>query len=86
MACNCETQKQIDELYKAYSDKSQLPDKPKAFDYFKYYAGNITAYTLALIAFPFLIIYVLLLLFWREESKIHINDIDLIKKFGILKN
>lgn len=85
MACNCEAQNEINKLYKAYGDKSGLPDNPKTSDYIRYYGGNILAYTLMLICFPLLIIYVFALLFWREDEKIHISDIDLMKKFTFLK-
>ena len=63
MACNCETQNEINKLYKAYSDKSQLPEQPKIGDYIKHYGGNVLAYTLMLLCFPLLIIYVLALAF-----------------------
>ena len=86
MACNCEAHKEIDKLYKAYGDKSALPNNPKLMDYVKFYGGNIVAYGLLFICFPLLILYVLTLLFWREDEKIHISDIDLIKKFGLSKS
>ena len=85
MACNCETQKEIDKLYKAYSDKSQMPENPKLNDYIKFYGGNILAYTFMLVCFPLLLLYVLVLLFWREDERIHVNDVNLIKKFSFLK-
>lgn len=85
MACNCEAQNEINKLYKAYGDKSGLPNNPGIGDYIKYYGGNILAYTLMLVCFPLLILYVLALLFWREDEKIHISDIDLMKKFTFLK-
>lgn len=86
MACNCEAHKEIDKLYRAYGDKSALPNNPKLIDYIKFYGGNTLAYTLMLISFPLLILYVIALLFWREDEKIHVSDIDLIKKFGLAKN
>lgn len=86
MACNCEAQNQIDKLYKAYGDKSSLPDNPKFSDYIRYYGGNGLAYTLAFICFPLLVLYVLALLFWREDEKIHISDINLLEKFRFLKS
>lgn len=86
MACNCETQNEINKLYKAYHDKSQIPDDPTIGDYVKHYGGNILAYCLMLICFPLLILYVLALLFWREDERIHVSDVNLIKKFGILKH
>ena len=86
MACNCEAQNEINKLYKAYGDKSGLPDNPRIIDYIKYYGGNILAYGLMLICFPLLVLYVLILLFWRENERIHVSDIDLMKKFTFLKN
>lgn len=86
MACNCETQNEINKLYKAYSAKSQLPEEPKLIDYITHYGGNILAYSLMLICFPLLILYVLALAFWREDERIHITDIDLIKIFKVSKN
>lgn len=86
MACNCEAQNEINKLYRVYGDKSKLPEHPGIFDYIKYYGGNILAYTLALICFPLLILYVLALLFWRENERIHVSDIDLMKKFTFLKS
>lgn len=85
MACNCETQNEINKLYKAYSAKSQLPEQPKIGDYIKHYGGNVLAYTLMLLCFPLLIIYVLALAFWREDERIHVSDIDLIKMFKVSK-
>lgn len=86
MACNCEAQNEIDRLYKAYGDKSQLPANPSVNDYIKYYGGNILAYGLMFICFPLLVLYVLALLFWREDEKIHVSDIDLMEKFRFLRN
>ena len=86
MACNCETQNEIDRLYKAYGEKSGLPETPKIGDYIKYYGGNILAYTLALICFPLLVLYVFALLFWREDERLHVSDVDLIKLFKVSKN
>ena len=86
MACNCEAQNEINKLYRAYGDKSKLPEHPSIVDYIKYYGGNILAYTLALVCFPLLVLYVLALLFWREDERIHVSDIDLMKKFTFLKS
>lgn len=83
MACNCEAQNEIDKLYKMYGNKPAMPDNPKVLDYIKYYGGNFLVYTCAILAFPLLVLYVLALLFWREDSKIHISDINLLKKFRI---
>ena len=85
MACNCEAQNEIDKLYRAYGDKAALPDNPNIGDYIKFYGGNILVYTLAAICFPLLILYVFALLFWREDERIHVSDIDLLKKFKFLK-
>ena len=82
MACNCSTQEEINRLYKAYGDKAALPEKPKLSDYVKYYGGNILAYTLLLVSLPFLILYVLFLLFWREDERIHANDVNLLRLFN----
>ena len=86
MACNCEAQNEINKLYRAYGDKSALPSNPRVSDYIKFYGGNVLAYTLMLICFPLLILYVLALLFWREDERIHVSDIDLMKKFTFLKS
>ena len=86
MACNCEAQNEINALYKAYGEKSALPDSPKIGDYIKYYSGNILAYSLAVLCFPILVLYVLALLFWREDERIHVSDVDLIKLFKVSKD
>lgn len=86
MACNCEAQNQIDKLYKAYGDKAALPDNPKILDYIKYYGGNTLAYTFMFLCFPLLVLYILALLFWREDERLHVSDINLLKKFTFLKN
>ena len=86
MACNCEAQNEINALYKAYGEKYSLPESPKISDYIRYYGGNILAYILVLVCFPILVLYVLILLFWREDEKIHVSDIDLIKLFKVSKD
>lgn len=81
MACKCNTQEEIDRLYKVFGDKSGLPEKPTLNDYIKYYVGNILVYILLIVALPLLIFYVLILLFWREDERIHINDVNLLRLF-----
>ena len=81
MACNCSTQEEINRIYKAYGDKSALPSEPKFIDYVKYYGGNALAYTLLFITWPLLILYVLCLLFWREDGRIHVSDVNLLEIF-----
>lgn len=82
MACNCATKEELNKLYKAYGEKSKLPEKPKFADYIRYYCGNGLAYLLMVLCFPLLILYVFALLFWREDYKIHVSDIDFIKIFN----
>lgn len=85
MACNCATKEEIDKLYEMYGDKKRLPEKPKFKDYFRYYVGNATVYILGLVALPLLILYILVLLFWREDEKLHVKDFDIYKKLRIVK-
>lgn len=83
MACNCATKEEIDKLYRLYGEKSKLPKKHSTWDFIKYYITNILVILLFIICFPLLLIYILALLFWRENERINISDIDLIKLFKI---
>lgn len=81
MACKCSTQEEIDRLYNAYGEKSALPEKPSFNDYVKHYGGNILALTLLVVTFPLLLLYILCLLFWREDERIHVNDVNILRLF-----
>lgn len=85
MACNCATQEELDRLYKIYGDKKKKPQNAKIGDYFKYYIENGLVYLCGLIVFPFLVLYIFALLFWREDGKIHIGDINILRKLKIIK-
>lgn len=80
MACNCSTRDEIDRLYKQFGTKRELPDNAHFSDYVRYYVGNPLAYILMIITFPLLLVYVLALLFWREDGRIRLGDIDLLGK------
>ncbi len=83
MACNCATKEEIDKLYRVYGEKSKLPKKHSTWDFIKHYAMNGFVILLFIICFPLLLLYILALLFWRENERINISDIDLIKLFKI---
>ena len=85
MACNCTTQEEIDKLYRQFGEKTKISPNAKLGEYIKYYVGNTLVYLLGAVCFPLLVIYILFLLFWREDEKIHVNDVNLLKKLKIVK-
>ena len=77
MACNCTTQSEIDNLYKMYGQKYSFPKGDDINGYLKYIFGNAALYILAIFIAPILLIYVLLVLFWKENPRINVQTINL---------
>lgn len=80
MACNCSTKEEIDRLYKMYAvQKNVKPEKGSHIELVMFYIKNILLLVMTIIAFPFLVIYILCLLFWRNNNRLKINDFDFLR-------
>lgn len=85
MACNCAAQEQIEKLIKEYGVKNGDGDNMTLSDYIKNYGHKTLMFFLMIVTYPFLFIYVLALLFWRETPVIKVSDINLLTKFKFLR-
>ena len=81
MACNSGTKEEIDRIYKVYGEKVANPDMSTLFDRIKHYAYVMFTVLSWVVIFPFIFIYMLLFLFWREPGNRNLN----IQNFNLLK-
>ena len=86
MACNCSTKEEIDRLYKIYNEKSTLNDTSFWGRVKNFFYSLITAIAWVVIT-PFMFIYLLLFLFWREpgDRNINVQNFNLLKIFHLGK-
>lgn len=81
MACNCATKEEIDKLYKAYGDKLNSGDNEPLTAQIKNFLYKILNLFAWIIVLPFMFVYILLFLFWREPTDRNIN----VQNFNLLK-
>lgn len=87
MACNCKTQDEINKLYDAYGLK--LKENNGNFkDYIKKIILLVLSFFMWILVFPIILVYVLLVLFWKDNPTINVQNLNLmnlgetIKKIG----
>jgi len=87
MACNCGTKEEIDRVYRIYGEKVANPDMDTLSDRLKHYFYVVFTILSWIVIFPFMTIYLLLFLFWREpgDRNINVQNFNLLKIFHLGK-
>lgn len=85
MACNCTTEEEINKLYESYSMKMR-----ERGDNFKSEAKRILLFICSIfmwiIAFPLMLLYVIVILIWEDKPKINIQTINLMRIYKFFKD